>query len=417
VPTVLTLNQLLEGSQVKTNRTAESNMNDIVTEITFNILQESPKLVADIANGIIDKKVLETAIIKNIDKNKYNILERDKFIKRVFDFMFGYGPLQEYLEDESISDIDGTKYNEFTITRKGMRQKIDIDFGSEEQFDKYCKLLVRRNYGIINENDSHCRVTDNQKRLRINVSVPPRNISGPAISIRKHPEKSLTLDELQKEGMLDEEIEVFLKKLAVSDANVVISGKGAAGKTTLLKAIINNMPELDRVLICEKDAEIFPEKPNCIEQRVKKEGEGGRTVTLRDLIKDGLTMSLDTYVIGESVEAETWEGIRAALSGHRFLTTTHSRKAYDCLERLLTLSKMANIGESEDTVKDIIGRSIDCIIHMEKFKIVNIVEILGYDKAKDDFIYNELYKYDKTKHLKTNNFRERLNDKLGGEEI
>ena len=133
--------------------------------------------------------------------------------------------------------------------------------------------------------------------------------------------------------MFDEEIKLFLKKLAVSDANIVITGKGAAGKTTLLKAIINNMPELDRVLICEKDAEIFPEKPNCIEQRVKKEGEGGRTVTLRDIIKDGLTMSLDTYVIGESVEGETWEGIRAT-GGHSFATYTHVPRLP---RRLLTL--------------------------------------------------------------------------------
>ena len=116
-------------------------MNDIVTEITFNILQESPKLVADVSNGLIDKLVLETAIIKNIDKNKYNITERDKFIKRVFDYMFGYGPLQEYIEDESISDIDGTKYNEFTITRKGVRQKIDIDFEAKNNLISIANCL------------------------------------------------------------------------------------------------------------------------------------------------------------------------------------------------------------------------------------------------------------------------------------
>lgn len=408
MPIVKTLNTPLYISiEVKKE---EGNINEIIAEITFDILQESPKLVADVANGLIKKEVLETAIIKKIDQKRYYIgMERSKFIRKVFDYMFGYGPLQEYIEDDTISDIDGTKYNEFTITRKGIREKADINFGSEEQFDKFCKLLIRRNYGIINENDTHCRVTDIQRRLRINVSVRPRNVSGPAISIRKHPKKAYTLDELQAEGMFNEEIKALIKKLAASKANIVISGKGAAGKTTLLKAIINNMPELDRVLVCEKDAEIFPEKPNCIQQTIKKEEEGGRAVTLRDLVKDGLTMSLDAYVIGESVEGETWEGIRAALSGHRFLTTTHCNSAYNCLERLLTLSFMANIKETEKTVKDIIAKSIDCIIHMEKFKVVNIIEILSYDREKDSYVFNELYRYEQ----KVNDIGERLKEKFG----
>lgn len=411
MPIVMTLNTHLY--KVNKAEQLESNLNEIISNITFDILQESPMLVADVANGVMDKLVLETAIIKNIDSKKYHIgIERSKFIQKVFDYMFGYGPLQEYIEDDTVSDIDGTRFNQFTITRKGVRQQVNINFGNEEFFDKYCKLLVRRNYGIINENDSHCRVTDEKNRLRINVSIKPRCVSGPAISIRKQPQKSYTLNDLQKEGMFNSEIKNFLKKLALSNVNIVISGKGAAGKTTILKAIINNMPELDRVLICEKDPEIFPEKPNCITQKIKKAEEGGRPVTLQDLVKDGLTMTLDTYVIGESVEGETWEGIRAALSGHRFLTTTHSRKACDCLERLLTLSRMASIGESEETIKDIIGRSVDCIIHMEKFKVVNIVEVIGYDKTKDDYIYNELYRHQNNSFIKVNDIGERLKDKM-----
>ena len=83
------------------------------------------------------------AVLKDIDKNKYHLgLFRDSVVKGVFDFMFGYGELQKYVDDEDISDIDGTSWDEFSIKKNGKRMKIPIDFGSSRDFDTYCKLLA-----------------------------------------------------------------------------------------------------------------------------------------------------------------------------------------------------------------------------------------------------------------------------------
>ena len=165
--------------------------------------------------------------------------------------------------------------------------------------------------------------------------------------------------------MLDDELAALLGSLAASDASVLFCGKGAAGKTTLMRAFINMLPEMERVLIVESDAEIYPDKPYCIEQRIKKRNEGGRPITLKDLVKDGLTMSLDTYCVGEITGDEAWEFIKAAFSGHRGIATTHSESAEDAFGRLLTLSKGANIGESEKTIKEILGRSINVIFYLK----------------------------------------------------
>jgi len=374
-----------------------SDISMLVSNITFDILKESPGLVADVANGIVDRAVLETAIIKVIDRNRYHFgLMREEVIRKVFDFMFGYGELQKYIEDEDITDIDGTKYNEFVIKRNGVRSRIPVNFGNEKIFDTYCKLIAIRNRGILNENDSHCRVTDEKYRLRINISIKPRNISGPAICIRKHRKNSYTLEDLTRLGMINEEIASFIRQLALTDATVLFCGKGAAGKTTLMRAFINNLPEMERVLIAESDVEIYPDKPYCIEQRIKKQNEGGRPVTLRDLIRDGLTMSLDTYCIGEIVGDETWEFVRAAFTGHRAVATTHSESAEDAFGRLLTLSKGANIGESEKTIKEMMARSIDVIIYLKDFKVVDILEVEGYDSIRDEFSYTRLFKWECT---------------------
>lgn len=368
------------------------DLNAIISSITNDILKECPQLVADVSAGRAERSALETAIIKDIDLHRYHCgVFRDELIHKVFDFMFGYGELQPYIEEEDITDIDGTRYNQFVIKRHGVRSKIPVHFGNEKIFDTYCKLVAVRNGGILNENDSHCRVTDEKYRLRINVSVKPRNIAGPAISIRKHRMTSYTLEDLERLGMLDNKLTDLLRKLSRTDASILFCGKGAAGKTTLMRAFINILPEMERVLIAESDAEIYPDKPYCIEQRIKKQNEGGRPVSLKDLVKDGLTMSLDTYCVGEITGDEAWDFIKAAYSGHRGLATTHSESASDALARLLTLSKGGNIGESEKTIKETLGRSINIIFYLKEFKVVEVLKVIGYDSMKDEFGYIRLY--------------------------
>ncbi len=395
MPIINTLNKtILDNGESFVFEKDRSDMITIISNITFNILRDSPKLVADVANGSIERRLLETAIIKDIDKNKYHFgIYRDKLIKGVLDYMFGYGELQQYVEDEEISDIDGTKYNEFVIRRRGIREKIPVNFGNEKIFDTYCKLIAIRNGGILNENDSHCRVTDEKMRLRINVSIKPRNISSPSISIRKHRLKSYNLNDLAEIGMFNEEIKTLIEKLAFSDATVLFSGKGAVGKTTLLRAFVNSLPEMERVLIAETDAEIYPDKPYCIEQRVKKENEGGRPVTLKDLVKDGLTMSLDSYCIGEITGDEAWDFVKASFTGHRGLATIHSESAEDSLMRLMILSRSSGFQETEKTMKELLAKSIDAIFYLKSFKIIDILEVLGYDSKNDQFLFNRLYSY------------------------
>ena len=384
-----------EKSKVISMDKINSDINILISNITFDILKNSPAMVTEVENGILDKAVLEKAIVQVIDKNKHHIgIDRETVISKVFDYMFKYGPLQPYIDDDSISDIDGTKFNVFTIKRFGIREAIDISFGNEKIFENYCKIIALRNGGVLNENDTHCRVSDEKRRLRVNLSIPPRNLSGAAISIRKHPMKNYTLEDLISFNMLNEEIAQYIKDLALSNKSILITGKGGSGKTTLLRAITDYSKEMERVLIAESDSEIYPNKSNCIVQRVKKKNEGGIPVTLLDLIIDGLTMSLDTYVIGELTDGVAWHFLIAGFTGHRVMATTHKWSSEGALPRMLTLAKMAQISESEKTIKEMIGTSIDIVMHMEDFKVMEILEVLSYDASSDKYGTNMLYKHD-----------------------
>lgn len=380
-------------SDLISEQSQNTDLSLLVSAIAIDILTKDPLLVANVASGKTSKSVLESSILHSTE-NKRQLFGfyQDELLKRILDFMFGYGPLQDFIEQDDITDIDGTRFNEFSIKVKGERKAVTTGFQDEKTFDTYCKLIVIRNGGIINENDSHCRVVDEVRRLRINVSIPPRNVTGPSISIRKHRSKSYSLDDLCDIGMLTPENKKILFDLSQEDASVIFCGKGASGKTTLLRAFIKTMPVMERILVVESDSEIYPEKPYCIAQRIKKSNEGGRSVTLKELVADGLTMSLDTYCVGEIVGEEAWEFLRAAFSGHKCLATTHSESAEDTMDRLLTLARPASFGESETVLKRMIAKGLDVVVYMRNFKVVEIQKVINYDSEKNAYETKILWK-------------------------
>lgn len=383
-------NYILEEEE-KINFNYESHGSSVVNKVVSVILTKNPSLVADVNSNKFSKEVLKNEIIRVIDEFGY-ISSREKIIEMVLNHIFGYGILQKYIEDEEITDIDGTRYDFFTIKRNGIKEVSDIKFDSECDFERYCKLLVVRAGGIINENDSHCRVADENYKLRINVSIAPRNISGVSLNIRKHRQKSYSLEDLCSEGMIDNYVFTLLNQMIKNNKRVIFCGKGAAGKTTLLRAYLNSLPMDNRILVCESDPEIYPENKNIIVQRIRKKSYGGKAVTLNDLMKDGLTMSLDGYCIGEIVGCEAWEFIKAGYTDHSIYGTIHSIGAKDTINRLLMLMEENLTSYREDTLKEIISKSIDYIVYLKSFKVEEICEVKGFDEENKRVQIKELYK-------------------------
>ncbi|HBN85560.1 MAG TPA: hypothetical protein DDZ89_17150, partial [Clostridiales bacterium] len=200
------------------------------------------------------------------------------------------------------------------------------------------------------------------------------------------------MNDLVNLGMMSRQVKELLEFMAKGCASVVFCGKGAAGKTTLLRAFIDTMPEMERVLIAESDTEIYPSKPYCIQHKIKKKNEGGIVVTLSDLVRDGLTMSLDTYVIGEIVGSEAWEFIKASFSGHRCSGTVHAENAKAVFARLMALARGDSNAYSEKTILQMAAEGIDAVVYLKNFKVDEILEVTGFDDKNDLVGTRFLYK-------------------------
>lgn len=335
--------------------------------IAWIINEQSSPLIEAWTKRIFDND-LSAAILEYIDSLN-SIYNRISLLKTVQEKLIGYGQLQQYIVDDSISDILGTRYDSFYCKRNGVLEELPISFSSEKIFQNFCRLIVIRNGGVINQSDSHERVSDLRYRLRINVTLPPQSVMGASLCIRKHHSEFKSLTELQLLGMLDDSSFEILTTISKSRKNIVLFGRGGAGKTTLLRGIIHEIDPTERVLVMETDPELYPSKQNIIVHKVKKGKENSHS--LHQLIKDGLTMSLDTYIVGEIVGGEAFDFIQAGLTDHRILGTLHANDYSDSILRLCSLmSSVSNMPAS--LLIDMIHKSIDYYVYMKDYKVMSI---------------------------------------------
>lgn len=353
------------------------------------IVYEFAALIADIEDGKVPPLYLKKEIEKKVDQQK-GLFNAEQIKKEIFDTIYGYGLLQRFIVDPEVSDIDIPRYDFILIKRFGIFEQIEVTFSSEESFEQFCRLLIIRHGGVINAMDAHCRVSDKSNRLRINVSIPPRNATGTSLNIRKHKREAYKYDTLQQIGFLDERSRKIIEAANRDGKNILICGKGASGKTTLLRTLIENGDKFERMLICESDTELYPQKKNSIVQHIEKRRKKHGSGSLEALIKEGLTMSLDTYCIGEITGSEAWPFVKAGYTDHRILGTLHAQSSFDALERLLMLIENETRME-ESALKTILANSMEIIIYLKNFSVYEITLVKAYDKTNKSFEYEMLY--------------------------
>lgn len=381
----LSLFKPLESSLQSVSITQEG----IIQEILDEVLYECSSLIADIENRKVDPLLLKNEIHKRVDAHK-GIFKPEAIKDEIYSIIYGYGILEVYVEDETYSDIDIPRYDYVLGKKNGHIEKLPIVFESELVFERFCKLLIIRHGGVINAVDSHCRVSDRLKKLRINVCISPRNVLGTSLNIRKHRTNAYTYAELLEFDFIDREAYEVLVDMNQKCESFVICGKGGSGKTTLMRTLIESTGERERVLICESDAEIFPQKKNVIVQQIVKSRNHHHDVTLDLLIQEGLTMSLDAYCIGEITGAEAWPFVKAGHTDHRIMGTLHSSGARDALDRLFMLvENETRIAEKH--LKEMIAHGIHKIIYVKNFKLVEIIEVKAYDVQNECFNVETVY--------------------------
>jgi pilus assembly protein CpaF len=316
-------------------------------------------------------------------------IERDRLAQEVVDEVFGFGPLEPLLKDDTISDILINTFNSIYVERHGVLEKTLLTFKDNKHLmhiiDKIVSGVGRR----IDESSPmvDARLPDGS---RVNVIIPPLAIDGPCMSIRRFGKSPLGVEDLLRKQMLTYPMMEILRGAVKARLNIVISGGTGAGKTTLLNALSSYISDKERIVTIEDSAELQLKQDHVVRLETRPpnvEGEGA--IRQRELVINALRMRPDRVILGEIRGGEALDMLQAMNTGHDgSITTIHANTPRDAIARLETMAMMSDVKIAEKAIRAQIASAVHMIVQVSRMsdgtrRITHITELTG---AFDDVI-------------------------------
>ncbi len=302
-----------------------------------------------------------------------------------FTYFSGYHVLEPLIKDREISDIKIISYDRIRVKRMGQREDSAVCFKSPQELKQFTEFVAAKNQVSISRAHAMQSFTDKVSNkdfiLRFNISQSIINsVDTPYIHIRKIPKEKPSLKDLQELGMLSKEHANYLKK-QIRKGYILIAGKGASGKTTLLNALLDEIPRDKSVLVIQENEELFSKvHPDMMFQHIlEQKGESKVRYGLKELSINALLIDLDYIVIGEIKGGEALYFLNAAYTGHLGLATVHGQDGVAALYKLADYVKYES-DYSQEEVKKMLG-CISTICYMKDFKLATITEVKVDDKG------------------------------------
>ena len=320
-----------------------------------------------------------------------------QIITEIENDILGIGPIEALLHDPTISDILVNGYDKVYVERFGKLELTLVKFNDNNHLMKIIDRIVTKVGRRIDESSPmvDARLADGS---RVNAIIPPLAIDGPSLSIRRFAVVDMALDDLVEKNELTDYMAEFLKAAAQAKVNILISGGTGSGKTTILNAISNFIPNNERIITLEDSAELQLQLPHVLRLETRPANiEGKGEVTLRDLVRNALRMRPDRIVIGEVRSGEAFDMLQAMNTGHEgSLTTVHANNARDALSRLENMIFMAGMDMPAKAIRKQISSAIHLVIQLSRFedgsrRIVSICEIEGMEG--EVITMSEIFKY------------------------
>jgi len=339
---------------------------------------------------------VDDCIMESGNLRRLPISEKRRLGKEVFDSLRRLDILQSFIENKDVTEIMINGHENVFVEKAGALGRLENGFDSEEKLMDVIQQIVAGCNRTVNESSPivDARLSDGS---RVNIALPPVALSGPTVTIRRFPEKPVTMEGLLSYGSITEEAAEFLKLLVIAGYNIFISGGTGSGKTTFLNVLSGFIPSDERVITIEDSAELQLQGiENLVRLETRNGGPGVDEITIRDLIRSSLRMRPDRIVVGEVRGGEALDMLQCLNTGHDgSMSTGHANSSKDMLSRLENMVLMA--AELPLTaIRQQISSGLDIIVHLGRLrdksrKVLDISEVCGYENG--EIVIRGLYSY------------------------
>lgn len=349
-----------------------------LNEVRYAILAEMEKTIKENAT----REEVHMQILDAIHRRglRLDFRVRDQFIEELIQDVTGFGPIQDYLNDPSVTEIWIYGHDKIVIEKDGNRIKTDAKFRDDQHLRNTLEKIIAPVGKRLDESEPRvdARLPDGS---RLNAVIAPIAVDGTQVTIRKF-KRSLTIRDLIRSGSLTTEAADFLAKITRGRANVIVSGGTSSGKTTLLNCLSEFWGEMESIVVIEDPAELnlkgkWVRRMEARGANMQGEGE----VTVRELVKNSLRQAPDRIVVGEIRDGTAVDMIQAMMTGHSgSMSTIHADNVESMANnRLPDLISEGNPVLTADVILKRVASALDIGVHAEqvdgKRRVVQIAEI------------------------------------------
>ncbi|MDE7176290.1 MAG: CpaF family protein [Lachnospiraceae bacterium] len=334
------------------------------------------------------RDLIDDMLVRENREHPLSLQERRQLRKELFHAVRKLDVLQELVDNPGITEIMINGPGHIFIEQKGRLFESELHFESEEKLQDVIQQIVSDCNRTVNEASP---IVDARLRngARVNVVLNPVALNGPIVTIRRFPDKPISMEDLVSFGSVTEEVCVWLDRLVKAKYNIFISGGTGSGKTTFLNALSNYIPQEERVITIEDSAELqLLNIRNIVRMETRNANvEGCQEIGIRDLIKTSLRMRPDRIIVGEVRGGEAFDMMQCLNTGHDgSMSTGHANSARDMLSRLENMILMG-MEIPLTAIRQQIASGIDIIVHLGRLrdksrKVLEIVEVTGYENEE-----------------------------------
>lgn len=318
---------------------------------------------------------------------RFDVAAADEvFLRRaVIDDILGFGPIQDLLDDASVSEVMVNGADAVYVERDGTISKTERVFDTSDHLRRVVDRLLRTSGRRVDQSSPmvDARLADGS---RLNVVLPPLAVDGAAVTIRKFRASGFTVHDLVQQNSLSLDAANFLQNAVSGRLNILVSGGTGTGKTTLLNVLSDFIGPDERVVTIEDAVELTPHMHNLVRLETRPPNAEGRgEVLVRDLVRNALRMRPDRIIVGEVRGSETIDMLQAMNTGHEgSLSTVHANSPRDALRRVETMVLLGGTDLPLRAVREQVSNSIDVVVHLVRDAlgrrfVTRITEVVGME--------------------------------------
>ena len=314
--------------------------------------------------------------------------ESDKELiqRKVRSVASGFYVLDDLIDDSRISDIKTMSPYKIRVKVEGNRKTSNLHFLDAADYKRFLDGLIVR-YGLDPDKQIHV-FTDTESNenyiLRCDLTLEEINAGFPIMHIRKFPKNKYTIEQLIEFGMMDPVVANYMIWAARYAKGIVFTGKGSAGKSTIMNSLLEYTPSNASGLVIQESNELYSDKPEMVFEQITEEYD------LKALAKNGLLTDIDYFIIGEVKGEEAMYFINACDTGNKAWCSVHSPSSTEAINKLADYVMYASKYSHQEALYML--KELQVIVFMKNFKVAEISEVIGWDEERNNLKYRTVFR-------------------------